>query len=85
LSLCARDTLAAADAVGQAITEHTRTDADGIGSLTEPGQHLWRRIHDPSEIDPADPNQSPAPQPVFAQVRDHVLTSEGLGRLSSRF
>ena len=81
LSLCARNTLAAADAVGQAITEHTRTDADGIGSLTEPGQHLWRRIHDPSEIDPADPDQSPAPQPGFARVRDHVLTSEGLGRL----
>jgi len=82
LSLCARNTLAAADAVGLAITEHTRTDADGTGSLTEPGQDLWRRIHDPAEIDPADPDQNPAPQPATAaQVDDHALASEGLRRL----
>jgi len=45
LSLCARYTLAGAEAVGRAITEHTGTDADGTGSLTEPGQELWRMIH----------------------------------------
>jgi hypothetical protein len=82
LSLCARDTLAGADAVGRAITEHTRTDADGTGSPTEPGQDLWRRIHDPGEIDPADPDQNPARQPPnAAQVGDHALVSEGLRRL----
>jgi len=79
LALCARNTLAAADAVGRAITEHTRTDADGAGSPTEPGQDLWRRIHDPHEIDPADPDQNPAPQPAdAAQLGDHALLSEGL-------
>lgn len=66
LSLCARYTLAAADGVGRAISEHTGTDADGYGSLTEPGQDLWRRIHDPNEIDPADPDQNPAQPPASA-------------------
>ena len=82
LSLCARNTLAGADAVGRAIAEHTRTDADGTGSLTEPGQDLWCRIHDPAEIDPADPDQNPVPRPAdAAQVGDHALLSEGLGKL----
>jgi hypothetical protein len=73
LSLCARDTLAAADAVGRAITEYTGTDADGTGSLTEPGQDLWHRIHDPNEIDPADPDQNPPRRPATAvQLDDHV-------------
>ena len=35
LSQCARNTLAGADAVGRAISEHTRTDADGTGSPTD--------------------------------------------------
>jgi hypothetical protein len=81
LSLCARSTLAGADAVGRAITEHTRTDADGTGSPTEPGRDLWRRIHDPNEIDPADPDQNPARQPATgAEVDDHALASERLSR-----
>jgi hypothetical protein len=81
LSRCARDTLAGADAVGRAIAEHTHTDADGTGSLTEPGQELWRRIHDPNEIDPADPDQNPARQPATgAEIDDHALAGEGLGR-----
>ncbi len=82
LSLCARNTLAGADAVGRAITEHTGSDGDGTGSLTEPGQDLWRRIHDPYEIDPADPDQNPAGQRATAgQVDDHALASEGLRKL----
>jgi hypothetical protein len=82
LSLCARNTLAGADAVGRAITEHTHTDADGTGSPTAPGQDLWRRIHDPSEIDPADPDQNPPRQPPnAAQVDEHALASEGPRRL----
>jgi hypothetical protein len=75
LSLCARYTLGAADAVGRAITEHTGTDADGTGSLTEPGQDLWRMIHDPNEIDPADPDQNPAPPPARA-----TLASESIAK-----
>lgn len=81
LSLCARNTLAATDAVGRAIGEHTRTDADGTGSLTEAGQELWRRIHDPNEIDPADPDQNPPRHPdTAAQADDHALATEGPGR-----
>jgi hypothetical protein len=78
LSLCARYTLAAADAVGRAITEHTGTDADGTGSRTDSGQDLWRMIHDPNEIDPADPDQNPAQPP------DHPLASEEPGRLPAQ-
>jgi hypothetical protein len=82
LSLCARYTLAAADAVGRAITEYTGTDADGTGSQTEPGQDLWRRIHDPNEIDPGDPDQNPPrPPATAAQVDDHALPSQGPGTL----
>jgi hypothetical protein len=81
LSLCARSTLAGADAVGRAITEHTRTDADGTGSPAEPGQDLWRRIHDPNEIDPADPDQNPPrPAATGAQAEHHDLASQRLGQ-----
>jgi hypothetical protein len=80
LSLCASNTVAGAEAVGRAITEHTRTDADGTGSRTEPGQDLWRRINDPNEIDPADPDQNPARQPATAQVDGQAPKSEELGR-----
>ena len=74
LSLCARNALAGADAVGRAIAEHTGTDCDGTGSPTEPGQALWHRIHDPNEIDPADPDQNPA-RPAAADGQP--LVSEG--------
>jgi hypothetical protein len=78
LSLCARDTLAGADAVGRAIIEHTGTDADGTESETKPGQDLWRSIHDPNEIDPADPDQNPPRQlTTAAPVDDHARASEG--------
>ncbi len=82
LSLCARYTLAAAQALGRAITEYTGTDADGAGSQTEPGQDLWRRIHDPNEIDPADPDQNPPRQPATAaRVDEHAPANQGPGRL----
>jgi hypothetical protein len=81
LSLCARNTLAGADAIGRAVAEHTGTDADGTGSVTEPGRDLWRRIHDPNEIDPADPDQNPARQAAAAQLDDHAVPSEGPARL----
>jgi hypothetical protein len=78
LSLCARNSLAAAEGVGRAIAERTRTDADGTGSVTQAGQDLWRRIHDPSEVDPADPDQNPARQPAAATgVDDHARASSG--------
>jgi hypothetical protein len=72
LSQCAGNTLAAADALGRAIAEHTHSDADGTGSVTEPGQDLWRRIHDPNEIDPADPDQNPPAQPTATEAAVRV-------------
>jgi hypothetical protein len=84
LTLCARNALAGSDAVGRAIAEHTGTDADGTDSGTEPGQDLWRRIHDPNEVDPADPDQNPVRQPgAAAQVDDHALELTGLPSESS--
>jgi len=81
LSLCARNALAGADAVARAITEHTGTDCDGTGSLTEPGQDLWHRIHDPNEIDPADPDQNPVWE--AAAPDGHEIASKGPGRPSA--
>jgi hypothetical protein len=81
LSLCARDTLAGAEAVGRAITEHTGTDVDGTGSPAEPGQDLWRRIHDPNEIDPADPDQNPVRPAAAAPIGDQGRASGRLGEL----
>jgi hypothetical protein len=81
LSLCARNTLAAADAVGRAIAEHTGTDVDGTGSPAGPGQDLWRRIHDPNEIDPADPDQNPVQPAAAARLDDQWRASERLGKL----
>ena len=81
LSQCARNTLAGGDAVGRAISEHTRTDADGTGSPTAPGQDLACRIHDPNEVDPADPDQNPVGEPAtVAQADDRAPATEGHGR-----
>jgi hypothetical protein len=83
LSVCARSTVAAADGVGRAISEHTGTDADGDGSVTEPGRDLARRIHDPNEIDPADPDQNPPRQVATAARADgHADASEPPGASS---
>jgi hypothetical protein len=65
LTLCADRTAGASHAVGRAISEHTRTDADGTDAGTVAGQQLWQLIHDPNEVDPGDPDQMP-PGPTSA-------------------
>jgi hypothetical protein len=78
LAQCARTTLAGAEAVGRAIAEHTHTDADGGSSPTAPGRDLWRRIHDPNEVDPADPDQNPPRLPAtVARGEEHPPVSSG--------
>jgi hypothetical protein len=61
LVLSARRTEAASGAVCRAIAEYTGTDADGRESSTVAGQELWRKINDPREVDPEDPEQNPPP------------------------
>jgi hypothetical protein len=57
-------TEAAGDAVCRAIAAYTGADADGRQSSSAVGQELWRRISDPHEVDPEDPEQNPpAPRP----------------------
>jgi hypothetical protein len=73
LSVCADRAAGAGEAVGRAIAEHTGTgadgtgadgtDADGTGAATAAGQLLWQMIHDPSEVDPGDPDQNPPELP----------------------
>jgi hypothetical protein len=52
---------AAGDAVCRAIAEYTGADADGRESGAVAGQELWRKISDPREVDPGDPEQNPPP------------------------
>jgi hypothetical protein len=59
--LSARRTEAAGDAVCRAIAEYTGADADGRKSSAVAGQELWRKINDPWEVDPEDPEQNPPP------------------------
>jgi hypothetical protein len=59
LSVCADRAAGAGQALGRAISEHTGTDADGTGATTVAGRQLWQLIHDPNEVDPADPDQNP--------------------------
>ena len=64
LVLSARRTEAASDAVCRAIAEYTGADADGRNSTAVAGQELWRKINDPGEVDPGDPEQNPPPAPA---------------------
>jgi hypothetical protein len=70
LDLSARRTEAASDAVRQAIAEYTGADADGRDSTAVAGQELWRKINDPREVDPEDPEQNPPPAPPFRTAQD---------------
>src|SRR6516164_8521318 len=60
LVLSARRSEAASEAVCRAIAEYTGADADGRNSSAVAGQELWRKINDPREVDPEDPEQSSA-------------------------
>ncbi len=57
-------TEAASDAVCRAIAEYTGADADGRDSPAAVGQELWRKINDPREVDPEDPEQNPPSVPA---------------------
>jgi hypothetical protein len=70
LVLCARRTEGASDAVCRAIAEHTGADADGRNSSAAAGQELWRKINDPREVDPEDPEQYPLPAPPRGSAQD---------------
>jgi len=61
LVLSARRTEAAGEAVCRAIAEYTGADADGRNSSAVAGRELWRKINDPREVDPEDPEQNPPP------------------------
>jgi hypothetical protein len=65
LTLCADRIEATGEAVRRAIAGYTGSDADGADPATAAGRELWRRIHDPLEVDPADPEQNP---PAVAEV-----------------
>jgi hypothetical protein len=80
LVLSARRTEAAGGAVCRAIAEHTGTDADGRNSSTAAGQELWRKISDPGEVDPEDPEQNPPPaSPHGAAQDDPSVPNAGAG------
>jgi hypothetical protein len=68
--LSARRTEAAGDAVCRAIAEYTGADADGRESSAVAGQELWRKINDPREVDPGDPEQNPPPAPPRGTAQD---------------
>jgi hypothetical protein len=70
LVLSASRTEAASDAVCRAISEYTGTDADGSKSTAVAGQQLWRKINDPGEVDPGDPEQNPPTAPSQWTARD---------------
>jgi hypothetical protein len=68
--LSARRTEAAGDAVCRAIAEYTGADADGSNSSSVAGQELWRKINDPREVDPEDPEQNPPSAPPRGTAAD---------------
>jgi hypothetical protein len=70
LVLSVRRTEAAGDAVCRAIAEYTGSDADGRNSSAVAGQELWRKINDPREVDPEDPEQNPPPTPPRGTAQD---------------
>jgi len=63
-------TEAAGDAVCRAIAEYTGADADGRNSSAVAGQELWRKINDPREVDPEDPEQNPPTAPARGTAQD---------------
>jgi hypothetical protein len=72
LVLSVRRTEAAGDAVCRAIAEYTGADADGRKSSAVVGQELWRKINDPREVDPDDPEQNPPPAPPRGTAQDDL-------------
>jgi hypothetical protein len=80
LTLCADRAAGAAAAVERALAEHTGTDADGAGATTAAGHELWQLIHDPNEVDPADPDQNPPPSPAGRAGRPTTLAAPAAGR-----
>jgi hypothetical protein len=68
--LSAGRTEAAGDAVCRAIAEYTGADADGRNSSSVAGQELWRKINDPREVDPEDPEQNPPRAPPRGTAAD---------------
>jgi hypothetical protein len=70
LVLSARRTEVASDAVCRAIAEYTGADADGRKSGAAAGQELWRKINDPREVDPEDPEQNPPVAAPRGTARD---------------
>ena len=70
LVLSVRRTEAAGEAVCRAIAEYTGADADGRESSAVAGQELWRKINDPREVDPEDPEQNPPPAPPRGTAQD---------------
>src|SRR6516164_10371109 len=70
LVLSARRSEAASEAVCRAIAEYTGADADGRNSSAVAGQELWRKINDPREVDPGDPEQNPPPVPLGGTAQD---------------
>ncbi len=70
LVLSVRRTEAAGEAVCRAIAEYTGADPDGRNSSAVAGQELWRKINDPREVDPEDPEQNPPPAPPRRAAQD---------------
>jgi hypothetical protein len=70
--LSAGRTEAAGDAVCRAIAEYTGADADGRKSSAVAGQGLWRKINDPREVDPGDPEQNPPLAPPRGTAQDDL-------------
>ena len=80
LVLSAGRTEAAGDAVCRAVAEYTGADADGRDSTAAAGQELWRKINDPGEVDPEDPEQNPPPSsPRGTAQDDPPVRSAGTG------
>ncbi|HXW43965.1 MAG TPA: hypothetical protein VEL03_04210 [Streptosporangiaceae bacterium] len=77
LSVCADRAAGAGQAVGRAISEHTGTDADGTNATTAAGRQLWQLIHDPSEVDPGDPDQNP-PELAGGDAADRRVALEAV-------
>jgi hypothetical protein len=77
LVLSARRTQAASDAVCRAIADYTGTDADGRDSAAVAGQELWRKINDPREVDPEDPDQNPPAVPGEIARTDPAVRTAG--------
>jgi hypothetical protein len=82
LVLSARRTEAASDGVCRAIAEYTGADADGRKSSTVAGRDLWRKINDPAEVDPEDPEQNP-PGPPPGTAADEPYARNAVARATT--